>query len=389
MGITARGAWEAVKRHFREIDVDIGKTPFSAVGVGDMSGDVFGNGMLRENTTRLLAAFDHRDIFIDPDPDPKASFRRAQAAVRAAALELAGLRQEIDFGGRRRLSARVEGNPAFSPAAQKLFGVAEAVTPQELMKAILKAPVDLLFFGGIGTYVRSSSESDEAAGDRANDAIRVSGAESALQGDRRGRQPRHDPARPHRGGARRHPAQHRRHRQFRRRQHVRRRGQHQDRLEPAAARRRADAGSAQRAARRDDRRGRAPGAAQQLSADAGALAGAAARAGGPRFPTAADANAGNARAARPRGGIPARRDGDRRAPQAQSGADAAGTGGAARLCQALALQRTARQRGAGRSLSRARARALFPQGNVGALRRRAARAPAAARDHRHATRPTR
>ena len=74
MGITARGAWEAVKRHFREMDVDIGKTPFSVVGVGDMSGDVFGNGMLREHTVRLLAAFDHRDIFIDPDPDPKASF---------------------------------------------------------------------------------------------------------------------------------------------------------------------------------------------------------------------------------------------------------------------------------------------------------------------------
>ena len=74
MGITARGAWEAVKRHFREMDVDIGKTPFTAVGVGDMSGDVFGNGMLRESTTRLLAAFDHRDIFIDPDPDPAAAF---------------------------------------------------------------------------------------------------------------------------------------------------------------------------------------------------------------------------------------------------------------------------------------------------------------------------
>ena len=113
--------------------------------------------------------------------------------------------------------------------------------------------------------------------------------------------------------------------------------------------------------------------------------GAAARAGGPRLPAAADADAGNARAARPRGGIPARRDGDRRAAQAQSGADAAGAGGAAGLCQALALQRAARQRGAGRSLSRARARALFPQGNVGALRRRAARASAAARDHRHAT----
>ena len=82
MGITARGAWESVKRHFREMDIDIGETPFTVVGVGDMSGDVFGNGMLRENTTKLLAAFDHRDIFIDPDPDPETSLRRAQAAVR-------------------------------------------------------------------------------------------------------------------------------------------------------------------------------------------------------------------------------------------------------------------------------------------------------------------
>ncbi len=176
MGITARGAWEAVKRHFREIDVDIGKTPFSAVGVGDMSGDVFGNGMLRENTTRLLAAFDHRDIFIDPDPDPKASFnerKRLFALPRSSWQDYD--KKLISQGGG--VYPRASKEIRLSPAAQKLFGVAEAVTPQELMKAILKAPVDLLFFGGIGTYVRSSNESDEAAGDRANDTIRVSGVE--------------------------------------------------------------------------------------------------------------------------------------------------------------------------------------------------------------------
>ena len=140
------------------------------------------------------------------------------------------------------------------------------------MKAILKAPVDLLFFGGIGTYVRASSESDEAAGDRANDADPRHRRRSALQGDRRGRQSRHDPARPHRGGAHRHRL-------------------NTDAIDNSAgvntsdvevnikialsragARRRADARSAQRAARRDDRRGRAAGAAQQLSADAGAVA---------------------------------------------------------------------------------------------------------------------
>ena len=176
MGITARGAWEAVKRHFREIDVDIGKTPFSAVGVGDMSGDVFGNGMLRENTTRLLAAFDHRDIFIDPDPDPKASFnerKRLFALPRSSWQDYD--KKLISQGGG--VYPRASKEIRLSPAAQKLFGVAEAVTPQELMKAVLKAQVDLLFFGGIGTYVRASSESDEAAGDRANDTIRVSGVE--------------------------------------------------------------------------------------------------------------------------------------------------------------------------------------------------------------------
>ena len=117
MGITARGAWESVKRHFREMDVDISKTPFTAVGVGDMSGDVFGNGMLREKTTRLLAAFDHRDIFIDPESRPGQELRRAQAAVRSAALELAGLRQEAHFQGRRRIPAVAEGNRAVQGGA--------------------------------------------------------------------------------------------------------------------------------------------------------------------------------------------------------------------------------------------------------------------------------
>ena len=176
MGITARGAWEAVKRHFREIDVDIGKTPFNVVGIGDMSGDVFGNGMLREDTIRLLAAFDHRDIFIDPDPDPKASF-----AERKRLFELPRSSWQdydktlISKGGG--VYPRSSKEIRLSVEARKLFGVGESVTPQELIKAVLKAPVDLLFFGGIGTYIRASNESDEAVGDRANDAIRVTGAD--------------------------------------------------------------------------------------------------------------------------------------------------------------------------------------------------------------------
>jgi glutamate dehydrogenase len=176
MGITARGAWEAVKRHFREMDVDIGVTPFSTVGVGDMSGDVFGNGMLREDTTKLVAAFDHRDIFIDPDPNPKASFaerKRLFALPRSSWQDYD--KKLISKGGG--VYSRQLKQIQLSPEAQKLFGVPEAVTPHALMKAILKAPVDLLFFGGIGTYVRAASEADEAAGDRANDAIRITGAE--------------------------------------------------------------------------------------------------------------------------------------------------------------------------------------------------------------------
>jgi glutamate dehydrogenase len=177
MGITARGAWESVKRHFREIDVDVGKTPFTVVGVGDMSGDVFGNGLLREETAKLLAAFDHRDIFIDPAPDPEKSF-----AERKRLFDLPRSSWQdydkalISKGGG--VFPRSLKEITLSPEAQAAIGFEKAkATPQEIMNAILKAPVDLLFFGGIGTYVRASSETDEAAGDRANDAIRVTGAD--------------------------------------------------------------------------------------------------------------------------------------------------------------------------------------------------------------------
>ena len=111
MGITARGAWECVKRHFREMDIDIQTQPFRVVGVGDMSGDVFGNGMLLSPAIRLVAAFDHRDIFIDPDPDAAVGPRRAQAPVRSAAVELAGLRQGQDLQGRRRVLALRQVDP--------------------------------------------------------------------------------------------------------------------------------------------------------------------------------------------------------------------------------------------------------------------------------------
>jgi len=172
MGVTARGAWESVKRHFRELDVDIATTAFTVVGIGDMSGDVFGNGLLREITTKLVAAFDHRDIFIDPDPDPERTF-----AERKRLFDLPRSSwQDFDKtliskgGGVYSRSAK---EIRLAPEAQRLFGVGERLTPQELIRALLKAPVDLIFFGGIGTYIRAADESDEAVGDRANDAVRV------------------------------------------------------------------------------------------------------------------------------------------------------------------------------------------------------------------------
>jgi glutamate dehydrogenase len=176
MGITARGAWESVKRHFREMDVDIQETQFSAVGVGDMSGDVFGNGMLRERTTRLLAAFDHRDIFVDPDPDPEKSFDERQRLFNLPRSSWQDYDKSLlsQGGG---IYPRSSKEIALSAPVQKLFELPAKVTPAELIRAILKAKVDLLFFGGIGTYIRASTEGDDVAGDRANDALRITGSD--------------------------------------------------------------------------------------------------------------------------------------------------------------------------------------------------------------------
>ncbi len=177
MGITARGAWESVKRHFREIGHNIQTTDFTAVGVGDMSGDVFGNGVLLSRHMRLLAAFDHRHIFIDPTPNPEATW---QERARLFALP----RSSWDDFNRAILSPgggihpRTAKSIALSPEAQAALGIAQPeATPAELITAILKAPADLLWFGGIGTYVRAPEETDADAGDRANDAVRITGPE--------------------------------------------------------------------------------------------------------------------------------------------------------------------------------------------------------------------
>jgi glutamate dehydrogenase len=177
MGITARGAWESVKRHFRELGHDVQEHDFTVVGVGDMSGDVFGNGMLLSPHIRLVGAFDHRDIFIDPDPDPASSFAerrrlfelpRSSWADYDSALISAG-------GGVFPRSAKAI---ALTDQMRAVLGVEEAsMTPHELIRALLRAPVDLFWNGGIGTYVKASTESHADAGDKANDHVRVDAEE--------------------------------------------------------------------------------------------------------------------------------------------------------------------------------------------------------------------
>ena len=175
MGITARGAWESVKRHFREMGIDTQTTDFTTVGIGDMSGDVFGNGMLRSRHIKLIAAFDHRHIFLDPDPDPERSFRERERLFnlpRSSWADYDG--KVISKGGD--VYPRSAKSIALPPEVKKVLDVAaDVLTPSELITAILKAPVDLLYNGGIGTYVKASTESHAEAGDRANDAVRVNG----------------------------------------------------------------------------------------------------------------------------------------------------------------------------------------------------------------------
>ncbi|MGV8937660.1 MAG: NAD-glutamate dehydrogenase [Allorhizobium sp.] len=177
MGITARGAWEAVKRHFREMDIDIQTTPFSVVGVGDMSGDVFGNGMLLSEKIRLIAAFDHRDIFIDPDPDIELSFAERKRMFDLPRSSWQGYDRKALSDGAM-IIRRSEKSVTLTVQAAEAIGLEKTVaTPLEIMTAILKAQADLLWFGGIGTYIKGVGETDAEVGDRANDAIRITASE--------------------------------------------------------------------------------------------------------------------------------------------------------------------------------------------------------------------
>ena len=177
MGITARGAWESVKRHFRAQGHNTQTTPFTVAGIGDMSGDVFGNGMLLSDQIKLVVAFDHRHIFIDPTPDVAKSFAERQ---RLFALPRSSWddydKSLISSGGG--LYPRGAKSITLSPEARAVLGIdVTELTPVELLRAILKAPVDLLYNGGIGTYVKSTFETHTQVGDKASDAFRVNGSE--------------------------------------------------------------------------------------------------------------------------------------------------------------------------------------------------------------------
>jgi glutamate dehydrogenase len=179
MGITARGAWESVKRHFREMGRDCQSEDFTCVGIGDMSGDVFGNGMLLSRHTRLVAAFDHRHIFLDPSPDPATSYTERERLFELPRSTWADYNPELisEGGGvHPRTAKRIELTPQVRKCLELDDSVTE-LTPPDLLRAILMAPVDLLWNGGIGTYVKASSETHADVGDKANDAIRVNGAE--------------------------------------------------------------------------------------------------------------------------------------------------------------------------------------------------------------------
>ncbi len=179
MGITARGAWESVKRHFREMGINTQEEDFTVVGVGDMSGDVFGNGMLLSEHIRLQAAFNHLHIFIDPDPDPAKSFeeRKRLFEIGRGSWDQYESKLISKGGGIFERSAK---SITLTPQMRECFGIdteESSLTPNALLKAILLAEIDLLWFGGIGTYIKSTSESNAEAGDKANDALRINGRE--------------------------------------------------------------------------------------------------------------------------------------------------------------------------------------------------------------------
>src|SRR5690606_20638054 len=174
-----RGAWESVKYHFREMGVDVQNEDFTAVGIGDMSGDVFGNGMLRSEHIRLVAAFDHRHIFLDPDPHPAVGYAQPRRPFELPRSSWADYDPSLISEGGGVYSRTAKSVP-ITPQVREALGIADEVTsltPHELIKCVLTAPVDLLWNGGIGTYVKASTETHASVGDKANDPVRVDAAQ--------------------------------------------------------------------------------------------------------------------------------------------------------------------------------------------------------------------
>ncbi|CAO5675429.1 MAG: NAD-specific glutamate dehydrogenase [Holosporales bacterium] len=177
MAITARGAWISVQHHFKEMGVDVQKDPFSVVGVGDMAGDVFGNGMLQSDKIRLVGAFNHEHIFLDPNPDCATSFLERKRLFERAGSKWSDYNLDLISAGGGVYSRSLKSIP-LSDAVKKCFNIDyDTVSPDELIKLLLKADVDLLFFGGIGTFVKGAAESNADAKDRVNDLLRIQGAE--------------------------------------------------------------------------------------------------------------------------------------------------------------------------------------------------------------------
>ncbi|WP_240125218.1 NAD-glutamate dehydrogenase [Thermomonas alba] len=179
MGITARGAWESVKRHFRALGRDCQSEDFTVVGIGDMSGDVFGNGMLLSRHIKLVCAFDHRHVFLDPDPDPEVSFKERERLFKLPRSSWDDYDKSLISAGGG-VYARTLKSIEITPQVRQALGLdpeVKSMTPSELISAALRAPVDLLWNGGIGTYVKATSESHADVGDRANNALRVNGAQ--------------------------------------------------------------------------------------------------------------------------------------------------------------------------------------------------------------------
>ena len=382
MGITARGAWESVKRHFRELGHDTQTADFTVVGVGDMSGDVFGNGMLLSEHIRLVAAFDHRHIFLDPEPDAAASFRERQRLFDLPRSSWEDYDREADLRRRRDLPACGEVHPdhpagAGGHRAGRRRHPAQPAGADEGDPHRAGGPV----LERRHRHLREGVQPDQRRGGRQVQRRDPGGRqEPALPGRRRGRQPGLHPARPDRVRADRWPDLHRLHRQRGRGGLLRPRGEHQDPAQHGGRRRGAGRPRPRRAARPDDRRGRRAGAAGQLRPGAGdqqlAGPGRLAAAGAPPD----DQRAGAGRSARPGAGgaAPGRGAGGTHRVRA----DRAGVRGAARVREDRAGAGDPRRGPRGRGVDDRRPGQVLPDADARAVRRPDGPAPAAP-GHRH------